>query len=184
MAADIRVKSFGVGREYGAGNTSRRQASEKRRLISAGESKAMSFPSQRMQTLSPNISASSMFYVDIRIVYSFLRLMRASQTLFLEVGSRLAVGSSIIINFASPINAIAIDISLLFPALSQSTRSSRKSVTQNRSDSSSIIVFHLLFSMFLRMHVNYRCSLKVRESKRKSCYQQSLICSLATDLDD
>ena len=161
MAAEIKMKSLGVGREQGAGKTSRRQASEKRRLISDGVSKARDFPSQRMHTLSPRISASSMFQVEIRIVYSFLRFIRASHTLFLETGSRLAVGSSMIINFASPINAIAIDISLLLPALSQSTRNSKKSLTQNISVSSSIIVFHLLRSIFLRMHVNYKCSLKV-----------------------
>ena len=177
------LKSWEEGNTKGDGKRSIRYVSEKRFFIRDGVSKAICFPSFKIQTLSPISSASSMFYVDIRIEYFFLRLMRHSQTLFLEMGSKLAVGSSNIISFASPIRAIAIEINLLFPALSFSTFWSKSSSIKNYSDNSLIILGHFSRIIFRNMHVIYRCSLKVSSPNRKSCYWQSLKFSLASDID-
>jgi len=62
-----------------------------------------------------------MFCVVMSTEYYFFISIRASHTLFLDTGSRLAVGSSMINNFASPIRAIAIDINLFYPELNFST---------------------------------------------------------------
>lgn len=126
-----------------------------------------------IHTLLPIESASSICYVDINIhLLEFLDeaifLMR-SQIFSLDLRSKLDVGSSSIINLASPINAIAIESFLLAPGDRNLTYLS-SSLKTSTSYALLLIVFYIdsVSEIPLSLQISFKCSLTVSSSKRKS----------------
>ena len=126
-----------------------------------------------IHTLLPIESASSICYVDINIhLLEFLDeaiFLIRSQIFSLDLRSKLDVGSSSIINFASPINAIAIESFLLAPGDRNLTYLS-SSLKISTSYALLLIVFYIdsVSEIPLSLQISFKCSSTVSSSKRKS----------------